>query len=194
MSCLCIRPARRNGRNSRRCGRRHSGCRYHKTQTRKQAAKETLLGRKMHERQPLTDAYDIHAQAQGQSASSQRLAGRQQDPTKTEAEEVVSACLPCPLPGRRHPCRGTCSSPLHLHPAMLSPLRLRRPLPPSPSRFPPGLSTRALSAISIKKPVLIAGAGPVGLSLSALLSRYGVPNIVLEKSSGLSPHPQVSKD
>ncbi|KAL6551243.1 hypothetical protein OROMI_021731 [Orobanche minor] len=39
-------------------------------------------------------------------------------------------------------------------------------------------------------PVLIIGAGPVGLILSILLSRLGVKCSVLEKSSGFSRHPQ----
>lgn len=38
--------------------------------------------------------------------------------------------------------------------------------------------------------VLIAGAGPVGLTLSSLLSRFGVANLVLERSQGLPTHPQ----
>ncbi len=49
-----------------------------------------------------------------------------------------------------------------------------------------------LSAVAgaAKAKVVIAGAGPVGLTLSALLSRYGVANLVLEKSAGLPDHPQ----
>jgi len=41
-------------------------------------------------------------------------------------------------------------------------------------------------------PVLIAGAGPVGLTLSALLSRCGVQNVIFEKNAELSQHPQVT--
>lgn len=39
-------------------------------------------------------------------------------------------------------------------------------------------------------PVAIVGAGPAGLTLSGLLSQYGVPSILLEKSSALPTHPQ----
>lgn len=38
------------------------------------------------------------------------------------------------------------------------------------------------------EPVLIAGAGPVGLALAVGLARYGVPAIVFEKKAELSPH------
>lgn len=39
-------------------------------------------------------------------------------------------------------------------------------------------------------PVAIIGAGPAGLTLSALLSKFGVPSILLEKSLALPTHPQ----
>jgi hypothetical protein len=38
--------------------------------------------------------------------------------------------------------------------------------------------------------VLIVGAGPVGLTLSILLSSYGVRSLVVERRSKLSDHPQ----
>ncbi|CAM9420896.1 unnamed protein product, partial [Discosporangium mesarthrocarpum] len=41
-----------------------------------------------------------------------------------------------------------------------------------------------------KFPVAIVGAGPVGLSLSALLSRFEVPSILVEKHVELPTHPQ----
>ncbi|KAL3678132.1 hypothetical protein R1sor_021088 [Riccia sorocarpa] len=41
-----------------------------------------------------------------------------------------------------------------------------------------------------KIPVLIVGAGPVGLTLSILLSKYGIRSMVVEKRSELSRHPQ----
>ncbi|KAG6554781.1 hypothetical protein Mapa_003801 [Marchantia paleacea] len=41
-----------------------------------------------------------------------------------------------------------------------------------------------------KVPVLIVGAGPVGLSLSVLLSNYGIRSVVVEKRAKLSKHPQ----
>jgi hypothetical protein len=40
-------------------------------------------------------------------------------------------------------------------------------------------------------PIVIAGGGPVGLTLSALLSRRGVKNVVVERSRRLTEHPQV---
>ncbi|KAL2641956.1 hypothetical protein R1flu_009543 [Riccia fluitans] len=41
-----------------------------------------------------------------------------------------------------------------------------------------------------KVPVLIVGAGPVGLTLSILLSKYGIRSMVVEKRTELSRHPQ----
>lgn len=38
--------------------------------------------------------------------------------------------------------------------------------------------------------VAIIGAGPAGLTLSALLSKFGVPSILLERSPALPTHPQ----
>ena len=40
-------------------------------------------------------------------------------------------------------------------------------------------------------PVVIVGAGPTGLTLSALLSRMGVRSLLLEKAAALTQHPQV---
>lgn len=39
-------------------------------------------------------------------------------------------------------------------------------------------------------PVAIVGAGPAGLTLSALLSKFGVPSILLERAPELPTHPQ----
>ena len=50
------------------------------------------------------------------------------------------------------------------------------------------LSTSAEQAAA----VAIVGAGPTGLTLSTLLSQYGVPSILLEQSAALPAHPQVS--
>jgi threonine dehydrogenase-like Zn-dependent dehydrogenase len=47
------------------------------------------------------------------------------------------------------------------------------------------------SAGTARRGVVIAGAGPVGLAASALLARYGVPSVVLERAKGLPDHPQV---
>jgi len=52
--------------------------------------------------------------------------------------------------------------------------------------------TRAVAAAATaRRGVVIAGAGPVGLAASALLARYGVPSVVLERAEGLPDHPQV---
>ena len=40
-------------------------------------------------------------------------------------------------------------------------------------------------------PVVIVGAGPTGLTLSALLSRMGVRSLLLESAAALTQHPQV---
>lgn len=39
-------------------------------------------------------------------------------------------------------------------------------------------------------PVAIVGAGPAGLTMSCLLSQFGVPSILLEKAPALPTHPQ----
>ena len=41
-----------------------------------------------------------------------------------------------------------------------------------------------------RAPVLIAGGGPVGLYTSGLLSRFGVPSILLERQRAGIPHPR----
>ncbi|CAM6105238.1 unnamed protein product [Calypogeia fissa] len=48
----------------------------------------------------------------------------------------------------------------------------------------------AAAAADFKTPVLIVGAGPVGLSLSILLSKYGIRSMLVERRSELSQHPQ----
>ena len=39
-------------------------------------------------------------------------------------------------------------------------------------------------------PVIIVGAGPVGLATAYVLGRHGVPSLVLEKFDGVNPHPR----
>ncbi len=39
-------------------------------------------------------------------------------------------------------------------------------------------------------PVVIVGAGPVGLATAYVLGRHGVPSLVLEKFDGVNPHPR----
>src|ERR1700730_17758933 len=39
-------------------------------------------------------------------------------------------------------------------------------------------------------PIIIVGAGPVGPTTSILLSRLGVPSLLVEKRSGVSPLPR----
>lgn len=51
-------------------------------------------------------------------------------------------------------------------------------------------STHTLTASRLSRPVAIVGAGPAGLTLSALLSQFGVPSVLLEKASELPTHPQ----
>ena len=41
-------------------------------------------------------------------------------------------------------------------------------------------------------PVLIAGAGPTGLAMSLLLSRHGVPSLLVERHPGTSTHPKAT--
>jgi putative polyketide hydroxylase len=43
---------------------------------------------------------------------------------------------------------------------------------------------------SSEVPVLIIGAGPVGLSLALLLSRFGVRSLIVERRRAVSPHPR----
>lgn len=40
-------------------------------------------------------------------------------------------------------------------------------------------------------PVAICGGGPAGLTLSALLAKFGVPSILFERSITMPQHPQV---
>ena len=40
-------------------------------------------------------------------------------------------------------------------------------------------------------PVIIAGAGPTGLALSALLSSHSIRSLVLERAPAVTNHPQV---
>lgn len=47
------------------------------------------------------------------------------------------------------------------------------------------------AAPSAKTPVVIVGAGPTGLTLSILLGKLGVPNLVLDAAKALPNHPQV---
>ena len=47
------------------------------------------------------------------------------------------------------------------------------------------------AAPSAKIPVVIVGAGPTGLTLSILLGKLGVPNLVLDATKALPNHPQV---
>lgn len=43
-------------------------------------------------------------------------------------------------------------------------------------------------------PVLIVGAGPVGLSMALYLARQNVPSLIVEKHSGRTPHPRARKN
>ena len=64
---------------------------------------------------------------------------------------------------------------------MLSGTDLYRSFPTYPFVRPPELSGR-----SPRHPVLIVGGGPVGLTLAAGLSSYGVQNVVLQASNAVS--------
>lgn len=52
------------------------------------------------------------------------------------------------------------------------------------------LDTKILNSSDSLLPVLIVGAGPVGLVLSVLLTKFGIKCTVLEKNKGFSKHPQ----
>ena len=54
------------------------------------------------------------------------------------------------------------------------------------------LSTAAAPAATERAswPVAIAGGGPTGLTTALLLSRYGVPCVVLERAPALTDHPK----
>src|SRR4029077_15288544 len=48
------------------------------------------------------------------------------------------------------------------------------------------------SSSTIEVPVLIAGAGPTGLSASLLLSRHGVESLTVERHPGTSIYPRAT--
>ena len=48
------------------------------------------------------------------------------------------------------------------------------------------------AAAPARVPVLVVGAGPTGLTLSTLLGKLGIPNLVLDAASSLPNHPQVT--
>lgn len=50
---------------------------------------------------------------------------------------------------------------------------------------------RRFAANAASAPVVIVGAGPTGLTLSKLLSQYGVKSLVLERAPTVTTHPQV---
>ncbi|KAL0022974.1 hypothetical protein WJX79_000687 [Trebouxia sp. C0005] len=59
----------------------------------------------------------------------------------------------------------------------------------SPTTPPKRLASSGAGSIQ-HFPVLIAGAGPTGLTLSILLGKLGLPSLVVDRSSGLPNHPQ----
>ena len=75
-------------------------------------------------------------------------------------------------------------------PTLLPPRRLKRPRSLSAKSVPPSPSSEPSGALTQTIPVAIVGAGPAGLTLSSLLSRFGVPSILLEKALALPTHPQ----
>lgn len=68
--------------------------------------------------------------------------------------------------------------------------RMKRPRSLSATSSPPGSSPEQKRALAQSIPVAIVGAGPAGMTLSSLLSRFRVPSILLEKTSALPTHPQ----
>ncbi|DBA95796.1 TPA: hypothetical protein ACH3X1_001346 [Trebouxia sp. C0004] len=66
----------------------------------------------------------------------------------------------------------------------------RLPQHASTHRWPCGQQRLASSGSTQHFSVLIAGAGPTGLTLSILLGKLGIPSLVVDKSSGLPNHPQ----
>lgn len=67
--------------------------------------------------------------------------------------------------------------------------RMKRPRWLITATAPPAGSSAA-GAQRQSVPVAIVGAGPAGLTLSGLLSQFGVPSILVEKLPALSTHPQ----
>lgn len=45
-------------------------------------------------------------------------------------------------------------------------------------------------AVPARVPVIVVGAGPTGLTLSSLLGKLGIPNLVLDSAPALPKHPQ----
>ncbi|WP_419946643.1 FAD-dependent monooxygenase [Candidatus Poriferisodalis sp.] len=50
--------------------------------------------------------------------------------------------------------------------------------------------TTASNAAAADTTVLVVGAGPAGLSMAILLTRFGLETIVVERRSGVNPHPR----
>ena len=64
---------------------------------------------------------------------------------------------------------------------------------PSPDRVAPATSRRArgaTAAVAGRIPVLIAGGGPVGLTVAALLARHGVRSLVIEADDRSARQPR----
>ena len=61
---------------------------------------------------------------------------------------------------------------------------------PSSAVYPDDDDDDDVRPADVAVPVLIVGAGPVGLTLSALLSRFGVDHLVCERRARPSTHPQ----
>lgn len=65
------------------------------------------------------------------------------------------------------------------------------------TRFPVHQPSRILklflsAAAPARVPVLVVGAGPTGLTLSTLLGKLDIPNLVLDAATSLPNHPQVT--
>lgn len=56
--------------------------------------------------------------------------------------------------------------------------------------FATGTAASSASPTTEEVPVIIAGAGPTGLTTALLLAKYGVRSMVLEKSKTITDHPQ----
>ena len=96
----------------------------------------------------------------------------------------------------------TINMPLHVRADLLTQHSVRaapwhKPICPATSAQGSNSNNRNQSSernvdATARVPVVVVGAGPTGLTLSTLLGKLGIPNLVLDSAAALPNHPQVT--